>query len=323
MLGLILSKHDSTWNRFYDQNINFTEYNTSQYIAISENIYVNNVIFKNMSLNGAIRVYDDNYGTSYKVLISESFFYNSYSNSSGGSIYIYTDDNTQYRICSINSTIGNTDESYGCHSYSNCLSNHFIENSIAQCKGYSSSIRLSAESQIIELLNISHANCERSAAYNSESIDHFQMNFTSIFNNSANLYSITDSTYDRHKMSHCLIIRNTIYDNSDLSAIISTGISFFEIRRSILVSNSGYYLFRQSHQVSYIVDQCYIANNNVKELAGGHEPEKMIINTTNSLDLYISLLSTKECINIYHRRTLPVQYPYQNHKHSHIWKIIE
>lgn len=228
-------------------------------------------------------------------MISESLFLNSYSSKDGGSIYISSRDCIQYRVCSINSTVNKT-SGIGCHSYNTAYYRNFIiESSISKSAGSIACIWAWQGNQIIDSTNISYTKCHDDAAYFLWSSDSNQINFTSIFNNTANEhYIMFHLNYYYSYISRCNVINNDITEKG--SGIIFSDCKL-EISLCVFSSNYGPCLFYNQNLFNkdgyIIVDQCYLNNPNISKPSSG---SSVRLSTTSQFVLNLPHLSIEKCV---------------------------
>lgn len=237
----------------------------------------------NFRENGVIRISNK---PENNILTSQTFFSNSLSYDTGGSIYVIDGACIQYHVCSINSS---SPSNYGCHSYvENKEENYIIECSITRCNGYCNSIDLRGGNQSIDSTNISYANCVYNPSYacwynpNSN-----QLKANTIVNNSAEDQSILFHEHIDHFVSRCNIIQNELPSNS-YGIIWSRNCNLYMELCSI-TKNKGPAIFYNEGKI--VVSKCYISNNE----AITSKLNSVNVETTSKLVLILSHLSTQSC----------------------------
>lgn len=304
---LFLHKYDALWDRFFGLDIEPKVYNYSTYIDSPGNIYVSEVSFYNFT-NGVIRIDGSGFEEHFNVLISKSFFYNSYSPGEGGSIRI-TKSNIkciQYRVCSINSrSVLMGSHSYVFLDYSIDSKNYIIETSISKSAGARRfCIFLFGNDKLIDSSNISHAECDEHTAYGCYYA--IMINFTSIHNNTAFRWLIFHQLGPKHNFYRCNVINNRAKQG-----LIHTFECRFQISFCVIASNTYFYLFDYHYNFDIDVDHCYIDIDSNYHSYNFH--------TTDNLVLNLRHLSTQECvadfpINIeFYPETSHIENPYKNY----------
>lgn len=322
MFSMLLRKHSSTWNRFYGPSNDYIKYNQSQYIDSIANFYAENVIFESFSPNGVIRFVNGNFY--YKILISKSFFSNSYSMNSGGSIYVNNAASTiQFRVCSINSTIPDLqgDEYSGCHSYDISSESHIIESSISKSNGYSDCIAENYGHRHIVSTNISYTKCIKYAGYSCVRTESCKTSFNSFCNNEGEI--IIYVFYRDIFIDHCNFIQNFHSEKT----VGMYKINNARISLSTFISNSAKYMIFAFPVESFYGFDCFVQNNSVKEIFFKFDEDGWLIRydnldvnkylkTISCLDLRLSHLSTYGCDAVFPfvkmPKTLSLNHLYQN-----------
>lgn len=236
---LILHQNDAVWNRFVGPDINPDYVNPSTYPVSTSNIYIQETSFIDLQ-NSVITVENSEYN---HILISKSFFSN-LNHDNSGSISVSGGDCILYRVCSM---ITKCKNSNACHSYVDTeKNNHIIESSISKCSGDDCSICLKHGNQLIEYTNISYANCVQNAAYTCENPSDHQINYTSIYNNTAQNKCIMLHSGNKQYVDNCNIMKNKVIpdDNNNQKCIVYyDNCESLYIKFSVFSYNSGLYLF--------------------------------------------------------------------------------
>ena len=205
------------WDRFYGNTTIDTVVNTSRRVTGDKNVFVDYVLFKNLSPLGAIWISNPTADT--KALVSISSFYNISSTDNGGSIYYLSQGSfVQYKVCSYESKSTAT---YGVGSHSRIdvanadgHMNFAIESSFTHNTACFGILSHAHGFHLFSSINVSNSNLDANAALVSDSPASISTtNFSNFENLLANRICCFWHGLNKHNYYFCNIVNNKDLEN--------------------------------------------------------------------------------------------------------------